>query len=160
MALQATVTQFQKVGARGMIANAENRNLLSRSLVASAFTLGLGEPVYRVPAGDGGDNQCSADAAAGEFLGLSRRTGTMDPANTPVDTFAANDEVPIMEQGVMWVDTAGAVAAGVPANFNTATRLWTSAAVAGSIIDIPNVEFDSLTTGAGLAKVRVKKAVA
>jgi hypothetical protein len=160
MALQATVTQFQKAGARGMIANAEARNLISRSLVASAFVLGLGEPVYRVPAGGTGDEQCSADAAAGEFLGLSRRTGVLDPANTPVDTFAANDEVPVMESGVMWVETADAVVAGAVANFNTGTRLWTDAAVAGAIIDVPNVEFDSSTTGAGLAKVRVKKAVA
>src|SRR4051794_37631210 len=105
MALQATVTQFQKAFARGMIVNAESRNLISRSLVASAFTLGLGEPVYRAAA-NGGDTQCSADAAAGLFLGVSRRTGVLDPANTPVDTFATNDEVPIMTDGVIGVEVA------------------------------------------------------
>jgi hypothetical protein len=132
------------------------RNLISRSLVASAFTLGLGEPVYRAAA-NGGDTQCSADAAAGLFLGVSRRTGVLDPANTPVDTFATNDEVPIMTDGVIGVEVAAAVLAGAAANFNTATRLWTSAAVAGSIIAVPDCEFDSTTTGAGLAKLRVKR---
>lgn len=157
--LQSTVTQFQKAGARGLVANAEARNLISRSLAASAFTLGFGEPCYRVPAGGTGDEQCSADAAAGDFYGLSRRTGLLDPANTPVDTFETNDEIPIMSEGVMWVETADAVAAGVPANFNTATRLWTDAAVAGDIIAVPGVEFDSLTTAAGLAKVRVLRTI-
>src|SRR4051794_35217018 len=115
MALQATVTQFQKVGAKGLVVNAEARNLISRSLAASAFALGFGEPVYRVAA-NGGDTQCSADNAAGLFMGVSRRTGLLDPANTTVDTFATNDEVPIMETGVMWVQASKAVAAGVAAN--------------------------------------------
>jgi hypothetical protein len=57
---------------------------------------------------------------------VSRRTGVLDPANTPVDTFATNDEVPIMMDGVIGVEVAAAVLAGAAANFNTATRLWTS----------------------------------
>lgn len=158
--LQPTVTQFQKAGARGLVANAEARNLISRSRADdNSVALGYGEPVYRV-AGNDGDQQCSALAAAGEFLGLTRRTGTIDPANVPVDTFAQNDEVPILDMGVIWVDTADAVVAGAAANFNTATRLWTDAAVAGTVIDVPNVEFDSTNAGAGLAKVRIKKAIA
>jgi hypothetical protein len=156
MALQSTVTQFQRPYARGMIVNAEARNLISRSLAASAFALGFGEPVYRA-AGNGGDTQCSADAAAGLFLGISRRVGTLDPANATVDTFATNDEVPIMMDGVIGVDVAGAVLAGAAANFNTTTRLWTSAAVAGAIIAVADCEFDSTTTGAGQAKLRVKR---
>lgn len=156
MAYPTSVAQFQGIGAPGMVANAEARNLISRSLVASAFTLGFGEPVYRVPAGSTGDNQCSADPAAGDFLGISRREGTIDPANT-VDTFATNDEVAILDEGVIWVNTSAAVAAGGVANFNTTTRLWSSAAIAGAVIDVPNAEFDSLTTGAGLAKVRIRR---
>lgn len=160
MARQSTVTQFQRAGARGLVANAEARNLISRALAASAFTLMFADPVYRVVTGSG-DEQCSADPAAGAFLGLARREGAGEViGNTPVDSFAQYDEVPIMEAGVMWVETAGAVAAGAAANFNTTTRLWTSAAVAGAIIDIPNAEFDSTLTAAGLAKVRVKRAIA
>jgi hypothetical protein len=159
MALQSTVQQFQKAGARGLIANAEARNLISRSLAASAVAaLMFADPVYRVVTGSG-DEQCSADPAAGEFMGLARRNSSLDPANTPVDSYATNDEVPIMETGVMWVETADAVAAGAAANFDTATRLWTDAAVAGTIIAVPNCEFDSTVGAAGLAKVRVKRAV-
>lgn len=159
--LQPTVTQFQRAGARGLVANAEARNLISRSLVASAVAaLYFGDPVYRVNTGSG-DEQVSADPAAGAFFGLARREGAGETiANATLDTFATNDEVPIMTDGVMWVETADAVVAGAAANFNTATRLWTDAAVAGSVIDVPNAEFDSTNTGAGLAKVRVKRAVA
>lgn len=156
MALQSTVTQFQQPFARGQIVNAEARNLISRALAASAFALGFGEPVYRA-AGNGGDTQCSADAAAGLFLGVSRRMPTLDPANATVDTFATNDEVPIMTDGVIAVDTADAVVAGAAANFNTTTRLWTDAAVAGAVIAVPDCEFDSTTSGAGRAKLRVKR---
>lgn len=161
MALQSTVTQYQASGARGMIANAENRNLISRSLAASAFVLNFADPVFRVTTGSG-DQSCTADAAGGAttFLGLARRSGTIDPANTVVDTYQLGDQVPIMENGVMWVLTAGAVTAGQPANFDTTARLWTAAAVAGVVIDILNCEFDSTIAAAGLAKVRVKRAVA
>lgn len=160
MARQTTVTQFQRAGARGLVANAEARNLVSRSLAASAVAaLMFADPVYRVTTGSG-DEQCSADPAAGDFLGLARREGAGEIiANTTVDSFATNDEVPIMTQGVMWVETADAVVAGAVANFNTATRLWTDAAVAGSVIAVPGVEFDSTVTAAGLAKVRVQRVV-
>lgn len=157
MALQSTVTQFQRAGARGMIANAETRNLISRNRIAGGNAqLLFGDPVYRANAG--GDDDCSADPAAGDLLGLARRVGTVDPAVT-YDGFAVGDEVPILDEGVMWVETADAVVRGVPANFNTTTRLWTDAAVAGAIIAVPGVEFDTATSAAGLAKVRVRRAI-
>lgn len=157
MALQATVTQFQRAGARGLIANAETRNIISRNRIAGGNAqLLFGDAVYRADAG--GDDDCSANNAAGDFLGLARRLGTVDPAVT-YDGYAVGDEVSIMTQGVMWVETADAVVRGVPANFNTTTRLWTDAAVAGAVIAVPGVEFDSATTAAGLAKVRVQRAI-
>lgn len=159
MALQSTITQFQKIGARGLIANAEARNLISRSRIAGGNAdLLFGDPAYRSQ-GSTGDEQCSADPAAGDFLGLVRRSGLVDPVNSPVDGYEVNDEVPIMPEGVMWVETADAVVAGVPANFNTTTRLWTDAAVAGTVIAVAGVEFDSATTAAGLAKVRVLRTI-
>lgn len=157
MALQATVTQFQRAGARGMVANAEARNLISRSRIAGGNAqLLFGDPVYRSNAGN--SDQCSADPAAGDFLGLARRSGTVDPA-VGYDGYAVNDEVPICTMGVMWVETADAVVEGVPANFNVVTRLWTDAAVAGNVIAVPGVEFDSDNAGAGLATVRIQRPI-
>lgn len=155
MAMPTTVTQFQRPGARGLVANAESRNLISRSLAIGAAAIAFGVPVYR----GASDDVVSGLAAAGDFLGLSRRSGVNNPQSAVVDTFEAGDEVPIMTQGVMWVETADAVVAGVPANYNTATALWTDAAVAGSIIAVPGVEFDTATTAAGLAKVRVQRTI-
>jgi hypothetical protein len=156
MAMPTTVTQFQRPGARGLVANAEARNLISRTLAGVAAVL-FAVPVYRgasddlvVPSGGPG---------AGDFMGLTRRSGVMDPANATPDSFAPADEVPIMLEGVMWVETADAVVAGVPANFNTTTSLWTDAAVAGSIIAVPGVEFDTAISAAGLAKVRVLRTI-
>jgi hypothetical protein len=138
-----------------MIANAETRNIISRTLAQGADPVAFGSPIYRGAT----DNVCSGDAGDGDFLGLARRSGVLDPANTPLDTYNAGDEVAIMPEGVMWVQTADAVVAGVPANYNTATGLYTDAAVAGSIIAVPGVEFDTATTAAGLAKVRVLRTV-
>jgi hypothetical protein len=154
MALPTTVTQFQRPGARGLVANAETRNLISRTLAGAAIAY-FGVPMYRGAT----DDLCSVAAGDGDFLGLSRRSGVQDPVNGTVDTFALQDEVPIMTQGVMWVETADAVVAGVPANYNATTRLWTDAAVGGAVIAVPGCEFDTATTAAGLAKVRVQRAV-
>lgn len=153
MALPSTVQQFQRPGARGQIANAETRNLISRTLGGAANAY-FGVPIYR----GASDDLCSIATGDGDFLGLSRRAGTIDPASGG-DYYVPQDEVPIMPHGVMWVETADAVVAGVPANYNTATRLWTDAAVAGSIIAVPGVEFDTATSAAGLAKVRVLRTI-
>jgi hypothetical protein len=120
-----------------MIVNAEAATLISRSLAASAFALGFGEPVYRAAA-NGGDTQCSADAAAGLFLGVSRRTGVLDPANTPVDTFATNDEVPIMMDGVIGVAGFQVPCSRVPPPTSTPrTRSGLRAAVAATSSRLP-----------------------
>lgn len=150
MAMPTTVTQFQKPGARGLIANAEARNLISRTLGGAAAAY-FGVPIYR----GASDDLCSIAAADGDLLGLSRRSGVNNPQSAVADTYEPQDEVPIMTVGVMWVETADAVVAGVPANYNTVTRLWTDAAVAGNVIAVPYCEFDTATTAAGLAKVRV-----
>lgn len=155
MAMPTTVTQFQRPGARGLIANAEARNLVSRSLAIGAAAVYFGVPVYRGAT----DDLCSPLNTDGDFFGVSRRSGVNNPQSAVVDTFEPGDEVPIMTQGVIWVETADAVVAGVPANYNTATRLWTDAAVAGSVIAVPGCEFDTGTTAAGLAKVRVQRTI-
>lgn len=154
MALQSTVAQFQRPGARGLVAKAEHRNLISRSLAIGAAAVLFGVPVYR----GASDDLCTGDNTVGDFLGLSRRSGVIDPASAG-DHYVAGDEVPIMSEGVMWVETADAVVAGVPANYNKATGLWTDAAVAGNIIAVPGVEFDTATTAAGLAIVRVVRTI-
>jgi hypothetical protein len=147
MALQTTITQFQAPGAPGLIANAETRNLISRSLAGDDVPFGA--PVYR----GASEDLCSGDAADGDLLGLARRMGTVNPMNGG-DVYTEHDEVAIMTEGVMWEATADAVVAGTPARYNTATNLWTDAAVAGTVIAVPGAEFDSSTTAAGLAKVR------
>lgn len=154
MALQASITQFMKPGARGLIAKAEARNLISRSLAQGKPNTYFGVPVYRGAT----DDLCSPTAADGDFLGLSRRSGLVDPASGG-DYYAPGDEVPIMMDGVMWVETAGAVVSGVRANYDTSTRLFTAAAVGGNVIAVPDCEFDTSTTAAGLAIVRLKRAV-
>lgn len=156
MPYPTAVTQFQRPGARGMIAKAEARNLISRSLAVGAAALSFGSPVYRNGVVE---DSCTGLNTAGDFLGLSRRAGTINPLTTPVDTYAPGDDVPIMTEGVMWVETADAVAPGVPANYDTVAKLFTDAAVAGNVIAVPGVEFDTGTSAAGLAIVRVVRTI-
>ena len=153
MALQSSITQFMKPGARGLIAKAEARNLISRSLAQGQPNTYFGVPVYR-----GATDDLCTPTAGGDFLGLSRRSGLVDPASGG-DFYAPGDEVPIMTDGVMWVETAGAVTAGVRANYDTSTRLFTATAVGGNVVAVADCEFDTSTTAAGLAIVRLQRNV-
>ncbi len=148
MALQTSITQFQKPGARGLVAKAEARNLISRSLAIGAANVMFGVPVYRGAT----DDLCSGDSAAGDFLGLSRRSGVVNPASGG-DHYVAADEVPIMTYGVMWVETGAAVVAGTPAGYDPATKLF--GAVGAPYVAVAGVEFDTATSAAGLAIVRL-----
>jgi hypothetical protein len=120
MPVQTSVVQYQKPGARGLVAKAEARNLISRSLKIGSAAMAFGVPVYRNGVVE---DSVSLTAADGDFLGLSRRSGVVNPLNVPADSYIAGDEVPLMTEGVMWVETADAVVPGVPAQYNTATPL-------------------------------------
>jgi len=152
MALQTSITQFQRPGARGLIAKAEARNIISRSLAVGAAAVLFGVPVYRGAT----DDLCSGLVAAGDFLGLSRMSGVVDPASAG-DRYLPGDEIPIMMEGVMWVETGAAVVAGTPAGYNPATGLF--GAVGAPYAAVLGIEFDTATSAAGLAIVRLVRTV-
>lgn len=154
MAYQTAITQYQKPGARGLVAKAEARNLISRTLKLASAACLFGVPIYRNGVVD---DSVSIVAADGDFLGLSRRSGVVSPLNVPADSYAASDEIPIMTEGVMWVETGAAVVIGTPSGYNPATGLW--GAVGGAYAAVLGVEFDTNTTAAGLAIVRVQRTI-
>jgi hypothetical protein len=149
--LQTAVTQFQAPGARGMAANMETRNIMSRTLTGAPAKFGV--PIYAAGAG-----LCSIAAADGDLLGISRRAGTINPVNGG-DQYVAGDSVPIFEDIVVWVLTGDAVAERAPANYDPVADHWTDAAVAGNVIAVPGAEFDSATDAAGLALVRFRRPI-
>lgn len=135
---------FQPPGFPGLLANMEEWNGLTR--VATA-TIPFGTPVERVPAND---MQC-APLSAGEYLGIAIAHHVVTA--TGVDSYGLNDNVPILDMGIIWVVASGAIAAGAPVLYDPATMQWGTVGIA-----VPGAEADSSAAAAGdLFKLRVRR---
>lgn len=144
----ATQTNYGDLGVAyaGMVANTELANFVSRTVEDSAG-LAFGVAVDR-----GSDDQGCVFGAGGAFLGFSVRDRSLD-ANTP-NKFGQYDSARIMTKGVIWVTASEAVDAGDPVYIVDATGALEKATDTGRTL-IANATWDSSTTAAGLAKVRL-----
>ncbi len=155
--VQTTYTETMRPAVAGMIANTEPCTLISRT-VADAAGIGFGKVVQEAVANGTKDGQCTGDlntAAmdAFKFLGVTVRERSLR-AESP-DTFVQYQSARIMRRGVIWVAVTGAVNAGEDVTVTLATGVLGTAAVAAGIVAIPNARWESSTTGAGLAKLRL-----
>lgn len=153
MATQTTYSENIPVAKAGMIANEEPNVLISRT-VETAAGIGFGKVVQQ---GDN-DNGCISDLntaamTADSYLGVTVRERSVRP-ETP-DLFAQYESARIMRKGVIWVMTDGAVNAGDDVTVTLATGGLGTAAVAAGIVAIPGARWDSSTSGAALAKLRL-----
>lgn len=155
--VQSTYSETIGAARAGQIANEEPVVLISRT-VADAAGIGFGKVVQEAVADGTKDGQCTADLDTADmdaykFLGITVRERSVRP-ETP-NMFAQYESARIMRKGVIWVEVAGAVKAGEDVTVTLATGVLGTAAVAPGIIAIPNARWDSSTTGAGLAKLRL-----
>lgn len=151
MGIQDTYSENIRTAVAGQIANTEPVTLISRT-VETVAGIGFGAVVQQGAADDG----CKSDLTgmtADTYLGITVRERSVRP-ETP-SLFARYESARIMRKGVLWVMTDGAVAAGNDVTVTLATGGLGTAAVAAGIVAIPNARWDSSTTGAGLAKVRL-----
>jgi hypothetical protein len=153
MATQTTYNETISAARAGMIANEEPSTLISRT-VETASGIGFGKVVQQ----GANDNGCISDLntsamTADTYLGVTVRERSVRP-ETP-DTFAQYESARIMRKGVIWVMTDSAVDAGTDVTVTLATGGLGSAAVAAGIVAIPGARWDSSTSGAGLAKLRL-----
>lgn len=144
MSLQTTYPNTLDQARVGMIASAENVNFISKT-VETAAGVGFGIAVAQ-GAADGG---CIAFAGSGTILGITVRAVSM---KAETDTFEQYDACRIMTKGTIFVQASVAVNAGEQVYVTDAGAFTNSDS--GTTI-LPGAFFDSSTSGAGLAKVRL-----
>lgn len=144
MSIQTTYNETLRAGLPGLVATQYPASFISRT-VETAAGIAFGKAAAQGAADDG----AIAYAGAG-YLGLAVREHSVDPANG--DKFAQYDTGRFLTKGAIWVDTADAVVAGAPV-YVTPAGAFTDAS-SGNFA-IPRARFDTSTSGAGLALVRI-----
>lgn len=157
MAVQTSYSENIRPALAGQIANMEPVDLISRT-VADVAGIGFGKVVQEAAADGSKDGQCTADLDTADmdaykFLGITVRERSVRP-ETP-NAFAQYESARIMRKGVIWVEVAGAVKAGEDVTVTLATGVLGTAAVGAGVVAIPNARWESSTSGAGLAKLRL-----
>lgn len=157
MAIQTSYQETIRPAVAGQIANTEGAVLISRT-VADAAGIGFGKVVQEAAADGSKDGQCTGDlntAAmdAYKFLGVTVRERSVRP-ETP-NKFGQSESARIMRKGVIWVEVAAAVKAGEDVTVTLASGVLGTASVGAGVVAIPNARWDSSTSGAGLAKLRL-----
>lgn len=148
-AVQSAYPATHAAGYPGMIADGEQvTNVISRVVdQASANPINFGEPVLQ---GASEQTVQSVNGGTGPYRGIAVRDPTL-PASAG-DQYAAGLTAAIMTKGVIWVTAAAAVTAAQPVYFTPAGALTN---VSSSNTPIANAIWESSTTAAGLAKLRL-----
>lgn len=139
----------------GRRVNSEEWNTITRTFedASDATRLKFGVPVV-----DGtGKHTCKlASATAQNYLGITEAMPTLPRTG---DGYARYDNVPIMDMGVIAVETEGNTTKGVVARFNFATGKWTAAAQSATVATVPGVQFEETATAPGISPVRIRRPV-
>ena len=147
MPVQTTYNSQLAPAYEGMIANSEPHRIVSKQ-VESAAGIGFGKVTVQGTA----DDQIRVSEVTRRFRGLTEASHIGGGLAT-LDSYEQYQTVPVMVEGVMWVMASVAVNPGDLVYYVPATGVLTN--VATSNTQIPNAIWESSTTGAGLAKVRL-----
>lgn len=146
--LQPTYNDAPVAGLVGRIADATPATIISRINDATAATnIAFGRVVVR---GADPANTVKDGSLGTAFMGIALVNVAMTP-DAP-DQYKPTDVVAVLTRGCVWVTGSVAVTAGDAAYFTSAGALTN---VSTSNTAIPNAKFDSTTSGAGLAKLRL-----
>lgn len=147
MPLQNTYGLNQAAGYPGLVANMETKNPITRTASAA---IAFGAPVQR-----NGAKLCAPLVSGGEFIGIATAQHLVT-ANG--DGYVQYDNVPLLDEGVIWGLADAAIAIGAALNWNTATGRYTTAAASGTVIVVPGAEADEAPGAAGvLFKIRLRR---
>ena len=151
MAVQSTYNETMDAARAGMRANMEPVDLISRT-VETAAGVGFGKVVQQGTA----DKGCKSDLSgmtAQTYLGITMRERGARP-ETP-NAFAQYESALIMRKGVIWVEVAVAVTPADIVTVTLASGVIGKTAVGAGVVAIPNARWESSTSGAGLAMLRL-----
>ena len=148
-AVQTTYSATLAPAYLGMVANGEwVTNVISRIVdPASTTPVNFGDPVVQ---GSSEQLVVLANGGTGTFRGVAVREGTLPPGNN--DQILPTNSVGVLTKGVIWVNAAAAVSPG-QAVYVTAAGALTPTASGNTAL--PSAIWESATTGAGLAKLRL-----
>ena len=141
--IQTNYTATHAVAYEDMVANSEPSVIVSR-IAEDVEGIGFGKVCVL---GDR-DNTVTDAEASKAFEGIA----IADPTQ-PADTFAQYATIPVMKKGVIWVMASVAVTKGQAVYFVPATGVLTNASSGNTLI--ANASWDSTTSGAALAKLRL-----
>lgn len=151
MAVQSTYNETMDAARAGMRANMEPVDLISRT-VETAAGVGFGKVVQQGTA----DKGCKSDLSgmtAQTYVGITMRERGVRP-ETP-NAFAQYESALIMRKGVIWVEVAVAVTPADIVTVTLASGAIGKTAVGAGVVAIPNARWESSTSGAGLAMLRL-----
>lgn len=151
MAVQSTYNETISAARAGMRANMEPVDLISRT-VETAAGIGFGKVVQQGTA-DKGCSSVLTGMTAQTYLGITVRERGVRP-ETP-NAFAQYESALIMRKGVIWVEVGEAVTPASIPTVTLATGVIGDTAVGAGVVAIPNARFETSTTGAGLAVLRL-----
>jgi len=141
--VQSTYADNIDSGYVGAIVNEEPRVLISRTVEDSG---GIDFGLAVMQGSD--DKGCVVCDARDDFLGVTVRDQSVDPASP--DTFEYMSNARIMTKGVIWVENSGGVAAGDPVVYLADGALGT-----GSSPLVVGARWDTTATTGNLAQLRL-----
>lgn len=142
-ALQTNYSASLAAAVEGMVANSEPSIVVSR-IAEDIEGIGFGKVCVL---GDR-DNTVTDAEASKKFEGIA----VLD-ATQPTNKYEQYSTVAVMKMGVIWVLASVAVAKGDAVYFVPATGVLTNVASGNTLI--ANASWDTATTGAALAKLRL-----
>ncbi len=144
-AVQTTYNAQHARWVEGMVLNSEPSVVISRT-VETAAGIGFG----KVACQGAGDNGIIVSAASKVYRGIT----VLDPTQAG-DTYAQYATAAVMTKGVIVAQASVAVAAGDKVYFVAASGALTNTDNSGANPQIPNAIWDTSTSGAGLAALRL-----
>lgn len=141
--IQSTYAATHARWIEGMVLNMEPSDIVSR-LAEDAEGIGFGKVCVQGTA----DNQVTDSEADKKFVGIA----VLD-ITKPNGKYEQYDTVAVMKKGVVVVQASVAVAVGDPVYFVPATGVLTNVSTSNTLI--ANAQWDTSTSGAGLAALRL-----
>lgn len=142
-AIQTTYSATHTRWVEGMVLNMEPNDIVTR-IAEDAEGIGFGKVGVQGTA----DNQVVDSEATAKFVGIA----VLD-ITRPTGKYEQYENVALMKKGVIVVQASEAVAVGDPVYYTPATGVLSKTSTSNTLI--ANAQWDTSTSGAGLAALRL-----
>lgn len=154
--MAAIAFPYNANGVVGHSSNMDKENVITRiasGVAAGAATkIGFAQPVMRGTAA----KTCVMWDGTKPCLGLTRAEGWIDPAVG----YANGDNVPVQNEGQMWVLASTAVTAGATPLFDPATGGYGNATTGSEPLALVGCVFEETVAAGGVARMQIHKRIA